>query len=124
MNRFEFATAQRIVFGRGVVSELEALCSEWGSKVLLVTGSDPNRFAVLPQATRLAVSGEPKTSDVERGAALAKTAEVVVAVGGGSVIDAGKAIAAQLAPAGTSAVEFRLDISSFLSLAPHAAAHK
>lgn len=94
MNRFEFATAQRIVFGRGVVSELEALCSEWGSKVLLVTGSDSNRFAVLPKAMRFAVAGEPKISDVERGAALAKTAEVVVAIGGGSVIDAGKAIAA------------------------------
>lgn len=94
MNRFEFATAQRIVFGRGVVSELEALCSEWGSKVVLVTGSDPNRFAVLPQAMRFAVAGEPKISDVELGAALAKTAEVVVAIGGGSVIDAGKAIAA------------------------------
>jgi alcohol dehydrogenase class IV len=94
MNRFEFATAQRIVFGRGVVSELEALCSDWGSKVLLVTGSDSHRFAVLPQATRFAVAGEPKISDVKHGAALAKGADVVVAIGGGSVIDAGKAIAA------------------------------
>lgn len=94
MNRFEFATAQRIVFGRGVVSELEGLCAGIGPQVLLVTGSDPNRFAVLPLANRFAVSGEPTVGDVERGVALAKGADVVVALGGGSVIDAGKAIAA------------------------------
>lgn len=39
MNRFEFATAQRIIFGRGVVSELPKLCAEFGQRVLLVTGS-------------------------------------------------------------------------------------
>ena len=59
MNRFEFATAQRIVFGRGVVSELEGLCAGFGSRVLLVTGSDPNRFPLLPLAKHFAVSGEP-----------------------------------------------------------------
>ena len=94
MNRFEFATAQRIVFGRGVVSELDALCASFGSQVLLVTGSDPHRFPVLPLARRFAVSGEPTVADVEHGMALAKGVDVVVAIGGGSVIDAGKAIAA------------------------------
>lgn len=94
MNRFEFATAQRIVFGRGVVSELEGLCASFGSRVLLVTGSDPNRFPLLPLAKRFAVSGEPTVVDVERGVALAKGVDAVVAIGGGSVIDAGKAIAA------------------------------
>lgn len=94
MNRFEFATAQRIVFGRGVVSELEALCASFGSQVLLVTGSDPHRFPVLPLARRFAVSGEPTVADVEHGVALAKGVDMVVAIGGGSVIDAGKAIAA------------------------------
>lgn len=94
MNRFEFATAQRIVFGRGVVSELDSLCAGFGSRVLLVTGSDPNRFPLLPWAKRFAVPGEPTVGDVELGVALAKGVDVVVALGGGSVIDAGKAIAA------------------------------
>jgi len=94
MNRFEFATAQRIVFGRGVVSELKGLCASFGSRVLLVTGSDPSRFPLLPLAKRFAVCGEPTVDDVERGVALAKGVDVVVAIGGGSVIDAGKAIAA------------------------------
>jgi alcohol dehydrogenase class IV len=62
--------------------------------VLLVTGSDPNRFSMLPEAKRFVVPGEPTVVDVERGLALAKGVDVVVAIGGGSVIDAGKAIAA------------------------------
>ena len=89
MNRFEFATAQRIVFGRGVVSELDALCASFGSQVLLVTGSDPHRFLVLPLARRFAVSGEPTVAEVEHGVALAIGVDVVVAIGGGCVIDAG-----------------------------------
>ena len=93
MNRFEFATAQRIVFGRGVVSELEGLCAGFGPRVLLVTGSDPNRFSMLPEAKRFAVPGEPTVGDVARGVALAKGVDVVVALGGGSVIDAVKEIA-------------------------------
>ena len=36
---FEFATAQRIIFGRGTVRELSALAAEFGQRVLLVTGS-------------------------------------------------------------------------------------
>lgn len=94
MNRFEFATAQRIVFGRGVVAELEAICAGFGENVLLVTGSDPNRFPVLPKAKRVSVGGEPAVADLERGRALSAEIDVVVAIGGGSVIDAGKAIAA------------------------------
>lgn len=94
MNRFEFATAQRIIFGRGTVSELAKLCAEFGQRVLLVTGSDPQRFDVLPEAMRLAISGEPTVEDVKRGVALAAGVDVVVSIGGGSVVDAGKAIAA------------------------------
>ncbi|MBL9180637.1 MAG: iron-containing alcohol dehydrogenase [Verrucomicrobiaceae bacterium] len=94
MHRFEFMTAQRIVFGRGVIAELEALCAGFGSNVLMVTGSDPNRFSVLPKAKRVSVSGEPTVADLERGRALTAQIDVVVAIGGGSVIDAGKAIAA------------------------------
>ena len=96
MNRFEFATAQRIVFGRGTVAELEGICAGLGDRVLLVTGSDPNRFSVLAKAERLPITREPTVDDVEAGAALARNcgAQVVVAIGGGSVVDAGKAIAA------------------------------
>jgi alcohol dehydrogenase YqhD (iron-dependent ADH family) len=35
---FEFATAQRIVFGPGKRAELPALIASFGSRLLLVTG--------------------------------------------------------------------------------------
>lgn len=97
MNRFEFATAQRIIFGCGVVRELKDLCGTFGQRVLLVSGSRPQAVAgLLPHVAVHSVSGEPTTVDVEQGVALAAQhrADVVVSIGGGSVVDAGKAIAA------------------------------
>ena len=44
MNRFEFATAQRIIFGRGTVCELPELCTSFGRRTLLVTGSRPQQW--------------------------------------------------------------------------------
>jgi alcohol dehydrogenase class IV len=101
---FEFATANRIIFGPGRACEVGALAAALGSRVLLVTGRDAQRAGcVEPElakhklvVTPFAVSGEPTTEIVAQGAALARRAEcdLVVAVGGGSVMDAGKAIAA------------------------------
>jgi alcohol dehydrogenase class IV len=103
MNSFEFATATEIVFGRGRVSELGQRVRALGTRVLVVTGAHPER--VLPALERgnllelvvgsLAIRAEPSTTDVERGVALAREAgvEVVVGVGGGSALDAAKAVA-------------------------------
>ncbi len=103
-SRFEFATAQRIVFGCGTGRELPALAGASGRRVLWVGGSNPRRHAGLLASVEAAaelvhpipVAGEPTVALVEAGARLARAEriEVVVAVGGGSVIDAGKAIAA------------------------------
>lgn len=102
--RFEFATAQRIVFGAGTRSELPALVASFGRRVFWVGGANPRRQAELLAALGVvaeslevfAVSGEPTVALVEAGArrACAAGSTVVVAVGGGSAIDAGKAIAA------------------------------
>ncbi|MGV3659879.1 MAG: iron-containing alcohol dehydrogenase [Prosthecobacter sp.] len=99
MNRFEFATAQRIIFGRGVVRELGAVCGTFGQRTLLVTGSRPQAVTgLLPHVALHSISGEPTTADIERGVALARqhAADVIVSIGGGSVVDAGKAIAAMV----------------------------
>lgn len=108
MTAFAFATAGMIRFGRGeavtAVPSLVAL----GARVLLVTGATPQRAAWLKDAleaegvavTVFPVAKEPDVALIENGVAVAREAQVaaVIAIGGGAVVDAGKAIAA-LAPA-------------------------
>src|SRR5580658_6692990 len=107
---FEFATAAQIIFGASSVSRLGATIKSYCRRALVVTGSKPAHaekvLADLRQsgisATTFSVSGEPDILTVERGIALAKSEQCdsVIAFGGGSVIDAGKAIAAMLASEG------------------------
>ena len=104
MSAFEFATAQRIVFGAGKVQQAGALAAELGKRALVVTGSRPERAQVLFDALRasgiewdtLPAAHEPTVALVQQGVALVKvaTCDLVISIGGGSVIDTGKAIAA------------------------------
>ncbi|HWN93967.1 MAG TPA: iron-containing alcohol dehydrogenase [Methylomirabilota bacterium] len=101
---FEFATATRVLFGQDRAAELAALAQPFGRRVLLVTGGKPGRVQKLIESFReqqftvtiLSVPGEPTIPLVETGAEQARSAQVdcVVSIGGGSVIDGGKAIAA------------------------------
>lgn len=101
---FEFTTAGRIVFGSGCSRSIGALVSGFGRQVLWVTGSSDRQAGWLgPQleaaglvVTRLAVAGEPTVQLVESAAAVARSTgcEVVLGIGGGSVLDTAKAIAA------------------------------
>jgi alcohol dehydrogenase class IV len=98
---FEFATAARVVFGPGTVSELSSVAAVLGRRVLVVS----NAMAACPvagEALELRVEGEPTVALAREGARLAREhkADVVVGFGGGSAIDAGKAIAALAANAG------------------------
>ena len=103
---FEFTTAARIVFGEGTLAEVPAAARELGTTALLVTGRSPDRAlalaADLPAAVLFAVEGEPSIELVRCGVALAREAHagLVISMGGGSAIDAGKAIAALLANGG------------------------
>lgn len=94
---FEFATATRIVFGPGTVGQAATATRAWGRRPLLVTGASVERASVLGlDGQRLSIAGEPTISAIREAVAAAREArcDVVVALGGGSVIDAGKAIAA------------------------------
>jgi alcohol dehydrogenase class IV len=107
---FEFATSARIVFGRGVLAELGALASGLGRRALVVGGKSAERREGVADLLReraiesaaFSVEGEPTTEDARRGVLLAQAAEcdLVVAIGGGSAIDAGKAVAALVANGG------------------------
>jgi len=108
--RFEFATATRIVFGPGSLAELGPLVAPLGSRALLVTGRTPARAEAARErlasagvaSLAFAIAAEPTVQDVRRGTEMARAegAEIVVACGGGSAIDAGKAIAALLGNGG------------------------
>ena len=96
--RFEFATATRIIFGEGMAATLPDLARTLGTRPFIVTGAARERASALVSALSaqtLAVSGEPTVDLVREGARQAQEAacDVVISIGGGSVIDAGKAIA-------------------------------
>lgn len=106
MPAFEFATANRIVFGAGTVKQAGSLAAQFGRRAFLITGRDQSRAGSLVntlsasgiQSCLFSVAGEPELSTVQRGAREAKThaCDLVISFGGGSAIDAGKAIATML----------------------------
>jgi len=109
-HRFEFATATRVIFGAGTVREAGALAKGLGRRALVVTGRDARRAepiltalrAAGVDATTFSFTGEPEIETVRQGTALARGegCDVLIGIGGGSAIDAGKAIAAMLANPG------------------------
>ena len=106
MIHFEFATATRIIFGSGTLAEIGNIAAGLGQKALVVTGSSSLRSATLldylttagVSYTTFAVIGEPTTATAREGAVVARreNCDLVIGFGGGSVVDAGKAIAALL----------------------------
>ena len=104
---FDFATASRILFGCGRRQDLAAEVSQLGRRALIVCGRDPRRIEFLRESPEgaglfhdvLCIPGEPTIDVIQAGVEQARKAnvQVVVAVGGGSPIDAGKAIAALVA---------------------------
>ncbi|MGD9100388.1 MAG: iron-containing alcohol dehydrogenase [Anaerolineae bacterium] len=108
--RFEFATATRIIFGTGTLREIGPLAAEMGRRALVVTGREAARAEPLLEALSaegigsaiFAVQGEPTTEIVQQGVEQAREAacDLIVGFGGGSAVDAGKAIAALLTNGG------------------------
>eukprot|EP01120_Amphizonella_sp_Union-15-10_P012410 TRINITY_DN5502_c0_g1_i1.p1 TRINITY_DN5502_c0_g1~~TRINITY_DN5502_c0_g1_i1.p1 ORF type:complete len:393 (-),score=81.14 TRINITY_DN5502_c0_g1_i1:27-1205(-) len=99
---FEFSTATRIVFGRGKFKQLPQILSEFGTKIFIVTGKRHDLANQLKgllneknQVEIFSVVGEPTTEITTEGLVAARkfSPDVVVALGGGSPIDCGKAIA-------------------------------
>ncbi|HTK54857.1 MAG TPA: iron-containing alcohol dehydrogenase [Gemmatimonadaceae bacterium] len=102
---FEFAAPTRIIFGEGRLADVPKIVSTMGARVLVVEGRSGRAEPLVRQLSdaglataTIRVASEPTISLVEAGLARARVeqCDVVVALGGGSVIDAGKAISALL----------------------------
>ena len=108
--RFEFATATRIIFGPGSLREVAPRAAEIGRRAFVVTGRTIDRAAPLLgqlekrgiEYVTFNVPGEPTTALAFEGVQQARQADCdsVVGIGGGSVLDTGKVIAALLTNGG------------------------
>ena len=102
MVSFEFATATQIVFGAGKLNELGKKIDGNGKRLFFVHGHSSNAIprvgeivsALGISCAEFQVHAEPAIESVRAGVQAAHNCDLVVALGGGSVIDTGKAIAA------------------------------
>lgn len=112
---FSVFSAGEIRFGRGQLDTVAGWVAQRAERVMLVHGSSPARAAVLLgqlagaglDVHTFSVAREPSLEDIRNGVEQAREAsiELIVSLGGGAVVDAGKAIAA-LVPANGSIIEY------------------
>lgn len=108
MQEFNYWTPTRIIFGKGVISQLPEVMSRYGHRILLAYGGGSiKRIGLYGKVRELLKDSEivelsgiepnPKyTASVLEGVRLCKqhNVDVILSVGGGSVLDCSKAIAA------------------------------
>lgn len=110
MDAFSIATTPQLYFGTGKISVLPSAIKTFGSKILVITGaqsfhSSAYGLALHEKLNDAGITAEYFTVDREPTPLIVDTAvskfsmdapHVVVAIGGGSVLDAGKAVSAML----------------------------
>lgn len=112
MAPFSIARLPRIEFGGGALGKLPDIAASFGQRFLIVTGARsflesshaPALFAALTQRNCtweiVKVTGEPSPAFVDKAVARlrGKAFDAVIGIGGGSALDAAKAIAGLLKP--------------------------
>lgn len=110
MKPFQFSRIPRIIFRSGGLTALPHIIADSGREIILVTGK--SSFTDTPRASEfihvletkgisysiIRIPGEPSPEMIDNAVTefRDKNAALVVAIGGGSVIDAGKAISAMM----------------------------
>src|SRR5450759_276188 len=116
---FQFSRLPKIFFKNGIFAGLPAIASQYGNKIVLVTGKSSFLSSIHAEKlfldfkksgieySVLSVPGEPSPGLIDNAVKVFKNEdiELVVAIGGGSGIDSGKAISSMMNRA-ESVVEF------------------
>ncbi|HWE01253.1 MAG TPA: iron-containing alcohol dehydrogenase [Tepidisphaeraceae bacterium] len=112
MNKFDFYSVPRILFGGGQFSRVGELTSQFGRRAFIVyNGSQAiaDRLIAMIDAAGIGHEifrqhGEPKVQDIDAAIDLARRAmsDVVIGLGGGSAIDAAKAVAGLISNGGSA----------------------
>lgn len=124
MDSFTYYSPTKVIFGRGCEKKLAAELREFGGKNILIVygGTSAKKSGLLDKVERAldeaglpyqslgGVRPNPHLDLAERGARMARDcgADLILAVGGGSVIDTAKAVAIGAANPGTALWEFWL----------------
>ena len=107
--QFEFATANRILFGPGNVAQIPNLAARLGQRIFVVTGSKERSSTLVDGLLAsgllvdlFEVKGEPDLDCVLMATRNSREfgTQVVIGFGGGAVLDVGKAVAAMLTNSG------------------------
>lgn len=107
---FTFCGNQKVIFGAGTLKNLPEIIRSFGDKVLMITGSRSFqqsqhwpmvRDGLIRQSVSYyeeTIPGEPSVDMIDRITDIYRDKDIalVVAIGGGSVLDAGKAISAMI----------------------------
>ncbi len=107
---FNFANIPQIIFGAGKLNELYSIIPKFGNEVLFVIGGSSlhqsgkwNEITAILESksinfSSISISREPSPSLIDNTVARFRNKDLnlIVAIGGGSVTDAGKAISAML----------------------------
>ena len=106
--KFNYNLPVNLVFGRGRVAEIGTIAAAYGRRACIVTGTGSTKRSGLldrtigylkeagvESVTFDKITANPLTTTAKEGAAFAKTnqCDVIVGLGGGSIMDAAKAIA-------------------------------
>ncbi len=102
--QFEFSTADQIIFGNGAIKNLPIIAGTLGKNAFVICGKNSTRIESIIKnlnnsritTTVFSISSEPTVNKIIEAVDKAKQEKcnLVIGIGGGSVIDSGKAISA------------------------------